>query len=697
MISAFKLQIDNFMKSSTQFTRKTVYKLEEKINETFLKYDDLINVNRITCCQNNTDLEKKIMDYKLVNDDNIKSITEENNEINNKLNKLEKEDLKAIQEKIDFLKKKQGEFGGSYNRFNRTSNKNMNPKSIKMVKSANNIYEREEKIKNKKSDKKETNENSQKENNETKKINIETSESGTSTQINNDIKNLESKLQSFIKTEIINLSKNILKKRTQKEKPKEKENENENEKVDISKISSNDFKREEISKESDKQVIIKTDIELDKTNNLNNFVKIESPKRKSAIPIEFTKNLFEQYMQKKEEKNKIIKNKNKYILEKIKEFFIEESFDNINVEENLKIEKIKKRNTNASVPEIPLKFYETVLQKELVQKKEFNSTKILPFVSKLKKKEKEKEKIKHNLSLFGKFKNLQNKKILKTPIQKKPSILKQEPAQTDQKNLTQKILNKPKISLNYIDQNITKNIIEQKISPYSKQINHPLTIEVKKSNKKIQIKEDIIKTPKFKRNQHLSNFTITLQGVKKIDFQPLDKIISTGNNNAHNIPSPTIYMDFPRTRFQFNEKVIESLHPLYRNKKFSKYIRPYISALTNTYQTMLKNNEKKAISQKKVGLIGNKSENNLIKKRGLKLKNEKEIKLPEIIDEEVKKNIKHHSPDYTEKSKNLELKEIFSFSNIKNGIQDIYLNKENRFNLNNLHEEARFINLKKKI
>ena len=107
---------------------------------------------------------------------------------------------------------------------------------------------------------------------------------------------------------------------------------------------------------------------------------------------------------------------------------------------------------------------------------------------------------------------------------------------------------------------------------------------------------------------------------------------------------------------------------------------------------MLKNNEKKAISQKKVGLIGNKSENNLIKKRGLKLKNEKEIKL-----EEVKTNIKHHSPDYTEKSKNLELKEIFSFSNIKNGIQDIYLNKENRFNLNNLHEEARFINLKKKI
>ena len=36
MISGFKLQIDNFMKSSTQFTRKTVNQAEQRINSLFL-------------------------------------------------------------------------------------------------------------------------------------------------------------------------------------------------------------------------------------------------------------------------------------------------------------------------------------------------------------------------------------------------------------------------------------------------------------------------------------------------------------------------------------------------------------------------------------------------------------------------------------------------------------------------------------
>ena len=189
-----------------------------------------------------------------------------------------------------------------------------------------------------------------------------------------------------------------------------------------------------------------------------------------------------------------------------------------------------------------------------------------------------------------------------------------------------------------------------------------------------------------------------MQGVKKFNLESLDKANNNDNkiNNIQKIPSPTIYMDFPRSHFQFNEKMMESLHPLYRNKKFSKYIRPYISALTNTYQAMLKNNEKKTMSQKKVELKGNKSENNLMKKKELKLKNEKEIKLPEIIDEEVKKNIKHYSPENKGKLKSFEEKENLSFINLKNGIKNVYLNKENRFNLK-IHEEARFINLKKKI
>ena len=145
---------------------------------------------------------------------------------------------------------------------------------------------------------------------------------------------------------------------------------------------------------------------------------------------------------------------------------------------------------------------------------------------------------------------------------------------------------------------------------------------------------------------------------------------------------------------------MESLHPLYRNKKFSKYIRPYISALTNNYQTMLTHNEKKTLSQKKVVLYGNKSETNLIKNNIFKLKNEKEIKLPEIIDEEVEKNQKYYSPGYREREKfnTLEEKDGINLSNSnRNLIQDVYLNKDNRFNLINVNKGARFINLKKKI
>ena len=229
-------------------------------------------------------------------------------------------------------------------------------------------------------------------------------------------------------------------------------------------------------------------------------------------------------------------------------------------------------------------------------------------------------------------------------------------------------------------------------------INNVLTIETKKTKikEKIEIKEEVIKTPKIERNQHLGNFTVTLQGIKKLNLEKIEKI--PDNKIITNSPSsPTIYNNFPRTSFMLNERIIESLHPLYRNKKFSKYIRPYISALTNNFQTMLSHNEKKAMSQKKVKLSPNKSETNLMKNKNkvLKLKNEKEIKLPDIIDEEIENIKKYYSPGYKNKFQTLEEKEIFSFSS-KN-IQDIYLNKNNRFSFSNINKGARFINLKKKV
>ena len=670
MINGFKLQFDNFMNSSTQFTRKVVNQAEDRINTLFLKYDDLINVNKIQCCKNNTNLENAINDYKELNDENIKNIMEENNKFKNKL-KHQKNEIKTIQEKIaeinkiNFNNKNRQEYTGSFynSRFNKMNNKNMNKKNIKLIKSASNTYEKEEKI-------------NKKDNNEIKKTTTynETSDSRTTTQINNDIKNLEIKLQSFIKNEILNLSKNINKtiKKIKVEKPEEKAD---------NKTPYKNISKEEISKTIGKVSVIKTDIERDNKNK-SDYLTINSPKRNSYIPKNFQSNIFEQIIKKREEKNKLIKSRNIYIFERIKEVFIEESSGIIQEEIDIKVNKIKNRKSNVNIKNIP-KVYQPIIKREFTKQKKSISTKVLPFIQNIKNKREKKAK------------NI-NSKILKNPLKNKLVKLTQTYSpQNDPKNLTQKIKrrNKP---LSYIEQNIN-NILEYKIRPYSKSKYNALTIEGKKSKNKIEIQEDIIKTPKLQRNQHLSNFTITLQGAKKLEIDPLNQLINENLKNIKNIQSPTIYMNFPRANFQFNERLMESLHPLYRNKKFNKYIRPYISALTNNYQTMLTHNEKKTMSQKKVVLNTTKSETHLIKNKVLKLKNEKEIKLPDVIDEEVEKNKKYYSPNNREKFKTLEEKDALSFSSNKNSIQDIYLNKDNRFNILKINEGARFINLKKKI
>ena len=668
MISGFKLQIDNFMKSSTQFTRKTVNQTEERINTLFLKYDDIINVNRLQCCKSNIDLEENINNYKKLNEENIKNIIDENDKLNNKL-RMQKDDIRSIQDKINEIKKSK-EYNSNYynNRFNKNSYRNM-----KLVKSASNAYEKEDKNKNK-GDKKE---NNQKENNEEKKTNTnDVIDSKTTIQINNDIKSLEMKLENFIKSEIVALTKNINNsiQKINLEKQKEKE---EMEK----KLKSINLNKEELSKESDNHLIIKTDIEREKN--------IISQKRNSYIPNNLPQNLFEQFIKKREEKIIFYKKRNKLIFEKIKEVFIEESFQKPDKTKKKRKIEIKKRNSKINIPQITKIIPEAVVKKEMADKKVSNSTKILPFIETCIKKRKEKE--------LKKNKNLENKKIMKKPLKNKSFKNTQTSSLINKKNLTQKMI-KPKITLNYIDHNINNNILEFQIRPYSKTKFNALTIEPKNPKNTIEFKEDLIKTPKITRNQHLSNFTITLQGAKKFSLDQADKT-SNENINLHkaNLHSPTIYMNFPRAHFQFNERLMESLHPLYRNKKFSKYIRPYISALTNNYQTMMSHNEKKVMSQKKVTLNNNKSDTNIIKKKVLKMANEKEIKLPDIIDEEIGKNLKHYSPGLKDKVKTLEEKEIFSFSSNKNNIQDIYLNKDNRFNILNVKGETRFINLKKKI
>ena len=74
-------------------------------------------------------------------------------------------------------------------------------------------------------------------------------------------------------------------------------------------------------------------------------------------------------------------------------------------------------------------------------------------------------------------------------------------------------------------------------------------------------------------------------------------------------------MNFPRKYSVYNEKILESLHPVYRNKKFSQFVPPYISLMTNNLQEMIRKYDRKSMQQKKRSLPWNKSENFLMNKR----------------------------------------------------------------------------------
>ena len=73
-------------------------------------------------------------------------------------------------------------------------------------------------------------------------------------------------------------------------------------------------------------------------------------------------------------------------------------------------------------------------------------------------------------------------------------------------------------------------------------------------------------------------------------------------------------MNFPRKYSVYSEKFLESLHPLYRKKKFSNVIPTYISLTTNNLQEMIRHYDKKSVQQRKRNLPWTNSDNFLINK-----------------------------------------------------------------------------------
>ena len=171
-------------------------------------------------------------------------------------------------------------------------------------------------------------------------------------------------------------------------------------------------------------------------------------------------------------------------------------------------------------------------------------------------------------------------------------------------NLKRKII-KPKINIKL---NTFEKFIEEKkeLIPKTKTININKTLN--NNNNNIEQKNNInITPPKLKLNQKLSSFEITLKGTKKINLDSIP-------NKKYLFNSPTIYMNFPRKYSVYSEKFLESLHPPYRNKKFSNIISPRISLMTNNLQEMIRHYDKKSVEQRKRNLPWTKSDNVLINK-----------------------------------------------------------------------------------
>jgi hypothetical protein len=445
-------------------------------------------------------------------------------------------------------------------------------------------------------------------------------------------------------------------------------------------------KDESYSCESEKHFITKTEIDRFKEKNFSD----KNLKRYSHVQNKFNKkNIFDQIMKKRQEKKILL---NRYIFEKIKEVF-EESIEDTENEIDNKKEKLKVKKDYMSIPKIREMFNDPEIQKELIYKKIYNSTKIIPIIKRMiKPKQLDNLKEKNKKEIKPKPKISEGKKIIKNPINIPSTTEAQNTLNIEKKKLNEQIINKPKIEVKENNKDL-----EHKKRPYSRQVgNHSKTHILKKKNK-IEFKEELIKTPKIKRNQHLSNFTITLQGAKKINIDSLDKLINDNTYNINQIACSSIYMNFPRTTHLLKERMFESLHPIYKNKKYSKYIKPYISALTNNYQSIFNKNELKSAKEKKKTLAWNKSEKNLTKNNILRMKNNKDIKLPEIMDDEFINNNKHYSPLNKDEFGILIEKDLFKYKSDKKNIQDIYLNKDNRFNQFAIKEKTSFINLKKKI
>ena len=569
-INVIKSQMKDFIDNITHTNKKEFNKMDTKINEFSLKIDEVTKNLKLENEKNINDIIQKNKGFMEKIEEDIKNKNEENINMMNKLKKLTHKEQK---ESSDSSRK--------YISFKKQNIKNLEKK---MTKESNNTSRNNTSRKNNEND-----------------SNNSLSKSKISISINKEMKNIERNLKQFIIEQLkkfSNINYNYNYNQRKSIENSRKINLSENSSFNDSIKNNKKNQKRSLSglpkflfKEKEKENL------FENKNNSNN-------KRQTLVPNNLNKNIFEKFL-KPEEENK---NNN---FGKIKEVFIEESFEGLGTHKNEKEkekeknkEKEKEKGNNSSI---------LSLTEENI--KSYHSSTELPVLTKEKNIKNENKKIINQRKSFDIKKNIVKKTSLLSLGSSLSFSSTKEKMRNNFNNLNKEIIKKKSIKNNE-EINIKYNTLDKDLKYNRDIIIKKELVKENSTQNDIQLKSELIfNSPQNKPNPRLSNVLIAKEETQKLKLN-LDKIDNDNKNKnkKYLFNSPSVYINFPKKNSIYNETVFESLHPIYRNKKFSNVISPYISLMTNNLQEMIRHYDKKYTEQRKRNLPWNRSENFLLKK-----------------------------------------------------------------------------------
>ena len=702
-ITDTKSKIENINKSNNLFTRKVVNQCEERLSNLLLKYDEQMNTQRLQFCKMNSDLEKQ-----------IENTLNEIKKVDNKLNLHYNNEYFPLRNRFNLIYAFVNKEPLSDNKLNNNNNTNTN--TVKATKSAVDVKTKKKKrssvvIKNadimsnlningKNASKNSSDE--EKEDNFEKKYISGKNQNTAKILINENNLNSE-------KNENIERNTNIEKNEREDIDNIEKDTNNEK-KVDTEKSGNSKKNINSSLQKSVKEQILNNNANSNANNNI--IIKNEIEKVKNELKQYFDKeienlkntilNQLKQLTKIKNTKTEKLKTEasdnNKYneteIDQNCKDFInqiIRSGIFNLHMNPNSSKEKYH------SVFNLPKTYIQPPESFIDIAYKNINGTNL------------SKKKIQKRYSMF-----ISPEKINIMDVNKNTIKLRRRTITTvnnflfGNKNKSRRENSHSSKVLSLFDENnpYTHGIkskglngkknnnsfssIHESSSDSSDKI---FSTEVKAKN--MVTIENKIKTPI--QLSPVPNNKIQQQNLTSEKANKINCIISDKNNKNFKpqIINKTTYMNFPKINNTKEDKILD-LHPLYKSKRFCKYISPYIVAMTNNIQACFEKSEKKMqnknLREQKKLLYHNSGNFSTLKNKYNK------------NNENSYYGIKHTSPGFANNMlKSIEDKELMEIikedlkKRQEKKITNVKLNKNNRFTLlKSSKEKSGFINLKTK-